>query len=224
MHSMWFSGWMWLRKERMSYRGKFIVIEGPDGAGKTTQAEILVNNLRADGSDVKYYREPGSTMAGELMREIIKDPKIPLSAQAQILAIMSSRSQLVWEIIDPAIRSGMNIVLDRYTPSTIAYRPETDKGFILELDGMMDYPIPDLYIFLDAKDESLIQRSNDKMGKDRYDFQSEMIVTERINIYRDLHTLFHGCVINTDQGIADTAEEIYKMVLQKFPKLGTLSM
>ena len=208
----------------MSYHGKFIVIEGPDGAGKTTQAEILVNNLKSNGSDVKYYREPGSTPAGELLRNIVKDPNIPLSAQAQMLAILASRSELISEVIKPAISSGMTIVLDRYTPSTIAYRPETDKGFILELDSMLEFPEPDLYIFLDADNKTLFERSNAKQDNDRYDFQSEMIVTERINLYRDLHWVFNGEVVNTEQEIAETAKEILDMVLQKFPKFVTMSM
>ena len=148
---------------------------------------------------------------------------VPLSPQAQMLAILASRSELVTEIIKPAISSGMTIILDRYTPSTIAYRPETDKGFILELDSMLEFPEPDLYIFLDAHDETLIERSNEKKDNDRYDFQSEMIVTERINLYRDLHWLFNGKVVHTEQGVAETAKEILEIVLQKFPKFVTMS-
>lgn len=103
-------------------KGLFIVIEGAEGSGKTTQVEMLTRWLRACGYDVVCVREPGGTEAGDMIRQIIKTPSLKLSAETELLLFEASRSQLVREVIEPALREGKVVIADRFTLSTEVYQ------------------------------------------------------------------------------------------------------
>jgi len=135
-------------------QGRFIVVDGPDGSGKTTQTARLADHLRAAGADVLQLREPGATPAGEAIRELLLDADTDLTARAEMLLYQAARAQLVETVIRPALARGATVVLDRYAYSTAAY-----QGFGLGLDpddvarvsaiatGGLE---PDLVVFLDV--------------------------------------------------------------------------
>jgi dTMP kinase len=103
--------------------GKFIVVEGADGTGKTTQAEMLVSHLEARGLPVVAVREPGGTRVGEKIREILRDPGLAgMSAVTEMFLYMASRAQLVEEVIRPALADGKIVVADRFLLSTVVYQ------------------------------------------------------------------------------------------------------
>jgi dTMP kinase len=97
----------------------FISLEGIDGSGKTTQARLLAKEL---GSDTLLVREPGGTEAGERVRELLKDPQLALEPWSELLLFCAARSQLVAEVIRPALEGGRDVVCDRFSDSTIAYQ------------------------------------------------------------------------------------------------------
>jgi dTMP kinase len=101
-------------------RGLFITFEGVEGAGKTTQAEMLGEALAARNPVV--VREPGGTELGERMRELLLFGGIDIDHEAEMYLFVSARSQLVHEVIQPALDAGQVVIADRYHDSTLAYQ------------------------------------------------------------------------------------------------------
>jgi dTMP kinase len=103
--------------------GRLIVLEGPDGSGKTTQAARLVHWLATIGREVVACREPGGTALGERLRSILLDrSNLTIGMRAETLLFMSSRAQLVEEVIQPALARGAVVVVDRFLLSTVVYQ------------------------------------------------------------------------------------------------------
>ena len=103
--------------------GKFIVFDGLDGCGKTTQRDLLESRIKAGGVPVVRMREPGSTRVGEHIRELLLSSKgDDLTMRTEMLLYMASRAQLVQESLLPALAGGNCVLSDRYTSSTLAYQ------------------------------------------------------------------------------------------------------
>jgi dTMP kinase len=103
-------------------RGKLITIEGIDGAGKTTLAGELLASLQERGVEARLLREPGGVRAAELIRELVKDPHLHIGARAEALMYAAARAQLVEEAIEPLMRDGITVLLDRFVDSSLAYQ------------------------------------------------------------------------------------------------------
>jgi dTMP kinase len=126
-------------------RGLFITFEGVEGSGKTTQAELLGQALST--RDAIVVREPGGTELGERIRDVLLFGGMDISPEAEMYLFMAARSQLISEVIRPAIESGQVVIADRYHDSTLAYQgggrglatywppafPKPDITFLLEL-------------------------------------------------------------------------------------------
>lgn len=103
--------------------GVFITFEGGEGAGKTTHIKFLADALRSQGAEVLCVREPGGTVAGEALRGIVLDTGSEgLSDEAELLIFEAARSQLVKEVIAPALKRGAVVLCDRFCDSTLAYQ------------------------------------------------------------------------------------------------------
>jgi len=100
----------------------FISFEGLDGCGKTTQAALLADALRAEGGEVVAVREPGGTAAGERIRELLLDPSAQILPWAEALLYAAARAQLVGEVIRPALARGATVIADRFIDSSVAYQ------------------------------------------------------------------------------------------------------
>jgi len=140
-------------------------MEGPEGAGKTTQVAALAEHLTAAGLDVHVTREPGGTWLGERLRDVLlarTDPAAPTDPLTDALVFNAARRQLVTEVIRPALDSGRTVVCARFADSTLAY-----QGFgagvplerLLVLEGAAtDGLRPDLTILLDVPVEEGLAR------------------------------------------------------------------
>lgn len=103
-------------------RGRLITIEGIDGAGKTTLAAALEEDLTGKGVEVHLLREPGGVEVSERVRELVKDPAVRIGARAEALLYAAARAQLVEEAVDPLLDSGAWVLLDRFVDSSLAYQ------------------------------------------------------------------------------------------------------
>ena len=144
-------------------RGRFITIEGPEGAGKTTQAKRLETTLSASGIAVRGTREPGGTILGERIRELLlASSDMPIDPLADALLFNAARRQLVEEVIEPSLAAGITIVCARFADSTRAYQ---GYGGGLDLDELATLEeiatgglVPDLTILLDLPVEIGLER------------------------------------------------------------------
>ncbi|MBX3380620.1 MAG: dTMP kinase [Phycisphaeraceae bacterium] len=102
--------------------GKFLVFEGPDGSGKSTQMKRLTEACEANGVRVTTVREPGGTSVGEQIRSVLLDPSSTMTLRCEMLLYMASRAQLVEQTVQPALAAGHLVIADRFLTSTYAYQ------------------------------------------------------------------------------------------------------
>lgn len=103
-------------------RGRLITVEGLDGSGKTTLCLGLVGALAERGLDVRLFREPGGVDAAERIRGILHDPELRIGARSEALLFAAARAQLIEEGLEPVLRAGSWVVLDRFVDSSLAYQ------------------------------------------------------------------------------------------------------
>jgi dTMP kinase len=141
-------------------RGLFVTFEGIDRSGKTTQAGLLVDAL---GGEALGVREPGGTPGGEKVRELLKDPSVSLSAEAEALLFAAARSELVAEVILPALEQGKVVVSDRFLDSSLAYQGGARGLGIEDVERVNNFAVrglkPDLTFLLDLTPEDAAARA-----------------------------------------------------------------
>ena len=155
-------------KEKL--KGKFIVLDGPDGCGKSTQAELLVDWLRDSGVETSRFRDPGDTAIGERIRDILLNPEhLAMNTRTELLLYMAARAQLWGEKIGPALDDNECVVLDRWLSSTCAYQGHaggfgTDKVIGIAED-CLERVWPDLTIILDVDLETAATRLDRQLDR-----------------------------------------------------------
>ena len=153
-------------------QGRFITLEGGEGAGKTTQAALLEQTLAAQGMAVVRTREPGGSPGSEILRGLLIGGSVDWSPKADTLLHFAARAEHVAKTIGPALRSGHWVVCDRFYDSTMAYQgfgQGADRGFIAEQIRLLGLT-PDLTIILDVPDSIASSRLRQRGGDaDRYE-------------------------------------------------------
>jgi dTMP kinase len=157
-----------MMSDRAPRRGPFITLEGPDGSGKTVQAERLRAAVAATGREALLVREPGGTPAGERIRAILMDrdeSSVPLTQRADALLFMAARAQLVETVIRPALERGAVVLSDRYLDSTLAYQGFGGRLGVEELLPVGRFATgglqPDLTLLFDLPVEIGLARKSD---------------------------------------------------------------
>jgi dTMP kinase len=143
--------------------GRFIVLDGPDGCGKSSQARLLMDWLQGQGVPTVGFRDPGATVIGEKIREILLSPvHEAMTTPAEVLLYMAARVQLWAEKIKPALNEGRCVVLDRWLSSTCAYQGYAGAfGMekVIEIArASLERVWPDLTIILDVDLRTAAQR------------------------------------------------------------------
>jgi dTMP kinase len=152
--------------------GRFITLEGGEGAGTTTQSALLSEALAARGVAVLRTREPGGSPGAELLRGILLGGSVDWAPRAETLLHFAARAEHVAKTIQPAIQAGTWVVCDRFFDSTLAYQgygQGADRDFIASLIGLLGIA-PDLTIVLDVADAVATERRRQRGGEvDRYE-------------------------------------------------------
>ena len=163
-------------------KGKFIVLEGPDRCGKSTQAKLLVNYLIEQGKDVLLTREPGGTPAAEKMRQIVLEPGLNISPMAELFLYEASRAQHTQEKILPALADGKTVICERYTMSTCAYQGY-GRGIDLKIINTLNKIatlglVPDLTLVFLMSDKYFTERGeylfSDRLEQEDLAFRQKM--------------------------------------------------
>ena len=153
-------------------KGLFIVMEGPDGSGKTTQINLLKEYLEEAGYECLITREPGGTVIGEEIRQLILNPEHKeMSPVTEMLLYAASRAQLVHEVIGPALEEGKIVISDRFVDSSIVYQGIARKLGIsivsaVNAPGIGIYR-PDGIFFIDLSEAEGLRRKKEQKNLDR---------------------------------------------------------
>jgi len=153
-------------------KGLFIVMEGPDGSGKTTQINLLKEYLEEAGYECLITREPGGTVIGEEVRQLILNPEHKeMSPVTEMLLYAASRAQLVHEVIGPALEEGKIVISDRFVDSSIVYQGIARKLGISTVSAVNALGIgiyrPDGIFFIDLSEEEGLRRKKEQKNLDR---------------------------------------------------------
>jgi len=147
-------------------KGKFIVLDGPDGCGKSTQLKLLADYLKEQGVEVVTTHDPGGTKIGEQIRRLLKyDAQGQMDVHTELMLFMASRAQLVVQVIKPALEHNKAVLCDRFISSTCAY--QGSSGFhveqIVEIGKFAVRDVwPDLTIIIDIPVEQGLKRTGRK--------------------------------------------------------------
>ena len=146
---------------------KIISFEGIEGVGKSTQIELLKNFLEKNSKSVEVFREPGSTLSGEKIRDILLDDQYELSSKTELLLMFSARSELVNKKINNSTAD--YLLLDRFFDASLAYQGygrNLSIELINKLVDFIDCPIPDLSFLIDISvEEGFARKINDKIDR-----------------------------------------------------------
>jgi dTMP kinase len=177
----------------------FITFEGVDGSGKTTQARLLAEGLRAEGRDVVDTREPGGTPLGERVRELVL-ARERIAPWAETALFAAARAQLVDEVIRPALSRGADVVCDRYIDSSLAYQGLA-RGLgverVLELNLLATGGLlPDrTFLLLVPLDEAANRRD---VEPDRIEREGSEFASQVDSAYRELAQIFAQRIVTID--------------------------
>ncbi|MCP1479983.1 dTMP kinase [Pseudomonas chlororaphis] len=154
--------------------GLFITLEGPEGAGKSTNREYLAERLRAAGIEVLLTREPGGTPLAERIREVLLTPGDEvMNPDTELLLVFAARAQHLAEVIRPALARGAVVLCDRFTDSTYAYQGG-GRGLSVERIATLEQFVqgklrPDLTLVFDLPVEVGLARASARGRLDRFE-------------------------------------------------------
>lgn len=194
------------------------MIEGGEGAGKSTQAKMLATYLRSKRLSVVETREPGGTPVGERIRDVLLGGDLKVPASTELLLILAARSALVQQVVKPKLELGHWIVSDRFDMSTYAYQGY-GRGVPLKLLGALNHYVtgglqPDLYVVLDLPvEEGLARHARSGKSKDRFESGGADFLKRVSEGYVDL-TRFNERAVAVPAGgtVVEVAEQVQRVV------------
>ena len=200
-------------------KGYFIVLEGPDGSGKTTVSDIICEKLQALGYDIVHTREPGGIDIAEQIRSIILDPKnTAMDARTEALLYAASRRQHLVEKVVPAREAGKIVICERFVYSSLAYQGYgRDLGFddILKInDFAIGDAYPDMTVYLNIDEKTGLDRIADRANKDRLDSESLSFHHKVNEGYREVLRRFTDTkVVDASKPLEEVVEDTLKYIL-----------
>lgn len=203
-------------------RGKLIVLEGMDGSGKSSQLAVVAGWLNDRGHRVVSCRDPGSTSVGDAIREILLHRHdLQMTAEAEMFLYMAARSQLVREVIVPALEAGSWVVSDRFLMSNIVYQGHAgglDPNQVRHVGGLATGGLqPDLTLLLDVDLDTVARRLNrplDRLEARGRDYRQRLRDGYRIEADRA-----GAKVIDATADQATVSQQIVVAIQAAFPEL-----
>jgi dTMP kinase len=207
----------------------FITFEGSEGSGKSTQARRLAAHLERSGVPYLVTREPGGTAIGESIRELLQFAPhgSSMTPETELLLFEASRSQLVREIIKPALERGVCVIADRFFDSTTAYQGaarKLDRQIVERFNAFaVGDCIPDITFVLDVDDATVESRMQKPRRPDRMEQQSPEFYERVRKAYRDLAAREPRRVvlIEGSRSVDEIENEIWEIISARFPALAT---
>jgi dTMP kinase len=202
-------------------RGRFITLEGGEGAGKSTQLAQLVEWLRARGIDPLVTREPGGTPPAEQIRALLLDAaNAGIAADAELLLVFAARADHIARQIEPALQAGRWVLCDRFTDATYAYQGGgrgLDWARIAWLERFVQGGLqPDLTLLFDLPVRQGLMRARARSAPDRFETEAEVFFERVRAAYRQLAARFPERirVIRADRPAAAISAEVCTCVAQ----------
>jgi dTMP kinase len=207
----------------------FITFEGSEGSGKSTQVQRLAARLARFGVPYLVTREPGGTPIGETIRELLQfsSHNSRMTPETELLLFEASRSQLVREIIEPALERGMCVVADRFFDSTTAYQGAArrlDREMVERLNVLaVGDCIPDLTFVLDIDAVNANSRMQKPRRRDRMEQEPAEFYERVREAYRELAVRQPKRIVLIDgsRGAEEIEKEIWETLCSRFPNLPT---
>ena len=207
----------------------FITFEGSEGCGKSTQVQRLTARLERCGIPYVVTREPGGTPIGETIRELLQfaPHNSAMTAETELLLFEASRSQLVREIITPALKRGLCVIADRFLDSTTVYQGaarKLDHETVERLNAfVVNDCVPDITFVLDVDAATAASRMQKPRKADRMEQQPAEFYERVREAYRELAAREVKRIVSID-GSRDANQienEIWRMLSSRFPSLST---
>jgi len=197
-------------------RGKFITLEGMDGAGKSTHIPDIIKLLELKGVEVISTREPGGTLLGEQLRTLILNEA--MHPETETLLMFAARREHISQIIEPALARGAWVLSDRFTDATYAYQ-SGGRGVlankVIELEALVQGDLqPDLTLLFDVPVEVSVARLASARAPDKFERESAEFFTKIRNAYLDRANKNPNrfCMINSNQALDDVKVEVKNVI------------
>jgi dTMP kinase len=196
-------------------KGKFITLEGGEGAGKSTQMAYVEESLNKAGKKVHVTREPGGTEISEAIRELLLDHRqTAMGDDTELLLMFAARAQHIAELIQPALDRGEWVLCDRFTDATYAYQGG-GRGIGMERIAILENWVqgslrPDLTLLLDLPVEAGLARAGERGELDRFEREEQKFFERVRQAYLDLAAQNPGRyrIIDASQGIPQVKAQI----------------
>ncbi len=198
-------------------RGKFITLEGMDGAGKSTHIPNIIELLKTRGFEVVSTREPGGTSLGERLRELLLHES--MDPETETLLMFAARREHIAQVIEPALARGAYVLSDRFTDATFAYQ-SAGKGVlpskIRELEAWVQEGLqPDLTLLFDVPVSVSVERLASARAADKFERESkdffEKIRTSYLKRASEYPTRFQ--IIDANRPLADVESSVKEIIL-----------
>jgi dTMP kinase len=197
-------------------RGKFITLEGMDGAGKSTHIPDIIKLLECKGVEVISTREPGGTVLGEQLRTLLLNE--PMHPETETLLMFAARREHIAQVIEPALSRGAWVLSDRFTDATYAYQ-SGGRGVlankVIELEAWVQGSLqPDLTLLFDVPVEVSVARLASARTPDKFERESPDFFTKIRNAYLDRarNNPKRFCIINSNQALEDVKAEVKNVI------------
>jgi dTMP kinase len=197
-------------------RGKFITLEGMDGAGKSTHIPDIIKLLESKGVEVVATREPGGTALGEQLRKLLLNE--PMHPETETLLMFAARKEHIAKVIEPALTRGAWVLSDRFTDATYAYQ-SGGRGVlankVIELEAWVQVGLqPDLTLLFDVPVEISVARLAIARTPDKFERESSEFFTKIRNAYLDraYKNPNRFCIINSNQALDNVKVEVENVI------------